>query len=176
MKNHILTATALLVGLYLTPALAQAPGASPSEGATKTQAIQTSDTGWQVICRPTSADRAKLNCTVVFETISTNERVRLAGVEIIKGEKGRVIIVSTPQGVSLKDGIELVLDGGAKTPVPYSSCQGNICFGVIDLKDDMIANFKKAKSVSISYADAQGNKVKIDTSLTGFTQALAKAD
>ena len=163
----------LLSGLVIsTSALAQsAPNAD-----TKTESIQTADTGWQVICRSLATDRQKLTCSLTHEVFSANDRSRLVALEISKSDKGRALLVSTPMGVNLTSGVEVSLDGASPLKGQFSSCQGNGCVSVIELSDANIASFKKSKISAVSFSDLRGAKIKIDVSLAGIVPAFAKMD
>ena len=39
-----------------------------AQSASKTQSIQMTETGWQVICRALGQDRTKLGCSLLHET------------------------------------------------------------------------------------------------------------
>ena len=150
--------------------------AAGSEGASKTQSIQTADTGWQVICRSAAADRSKLGCSIVYETYSANDRVRLASVEIVKGEKSRVMVISAPIGVNLKDGLDVQVDGLKLSQIAFTHCLNNGCFASLDLTDTMVSTLKKGKVLSLAISDMQGAKIKSDISMVGFVPALTKAE
>ncbi len=166
----------LLAGLLLAPINGALAQTTNTAGASRTQSIQTSETGWQVICRPQQADRSKLDCSVVYETFTTNDRMRVAAVEIIKGEKGRTIVVSVPVGVNLKDGIELMVDGGSRQVLSFASCQSNGCFATLDLDAKLVDAVRKGKNISVGFSDGQANKVKVDISLVGFNAAYLKSE
>ena len=147
-----------------------------ADTATKTQNIHTAETGWQVICRATSTDRTKLGCSVLHETFSTQERVRLTSVEVVRVEKNRSLLVSVPLGVSLKEGIEFGIDGQKVSTLLFSHCINTSCFASFDLNDTQINTLKKGKIMDLTFQDIQGNKIKTDIPLGGFAQALAKAE
>ena len=156
--------------------LASAQQSSLGDGASKTQNIQTAETGWQVVCRAANQERTKFGCSIIHETYSAQDRVRLTSVEIVKAEKNRTLIVSVPQGVSLKDGIELGIDGVKQSILTYSHCANNSCFATFDLADSGVTNLKKGKILELTFQDLQGSKIKTDIPLVGFAQALVKAD
>ena len=171
ISMRLLTVIFLFVTL---PSYAQST--APAEGASKTQNIQTAETGWQVVCRFASQERTKLSCSMVYESYSASDRVRIASVEIAKAEKNRVMIVSAPIGVSLKDGMLVEIDNAKFGQLVYSHCQNNGCFASLDLTDAMVTNLKKAKVLSLSFFDLQGSKIKSDISLVGFGPAFDKSD
>ena len=174
MLKFVRSIIAITFVAVVSPAFSQS--ASTGEGASKTQNIQTAETGWQVVCRFATQDRNKLSCSMVFETYSANDRVRIASVEIVKGDKNRIMILSAPIGVSLKEGILVELDGGKFGQLSYSHCQNNGCFASLDLTDAMVANLKKAKTLSLTFQDLQASKIKSDISLVGFGMAFEKSD
>jgi len=161
-----------LAGLSTASAQQSAQG----EGASKTQSIQTAETGWQVVCRAANQDRSKLGCAVIHETYSAQDRARLTSVEIVKNDKNRTMIVSVPQGVSLKDGIELGIDGTKQGVLSYSHCISNSCFATFELTDAVVNMLKKSKSLELTFLDLQASKIKTDIPMSGFVQALGKAD
>lgn len=173
MKFPASTLLALCLMAASGSAMAQQP---VSEGASRSQNIQTAESGWQVICRPQQPERTKLDCSVIFETYTTNDRVRVASVELIRGDKGRTLIIAVPPGVSLKEGIEWMVDGGNRQILNFASCQTNGCFATLDLDAKGLDLLRKAKSVSTGFSDLQGSRVKVDISLAGFALALAKAE
>ena len=147
-----------------------------AQQASKTQSIQMTETGWHVICRAAGQDRAKLGCSLLHETYSQQDRVRVLAVEIVKGDKGRSMIATVPQGVSLKDGIEFGVDGAKQAQLSYSHCVNNNCFAILDLTDAALAVLKKGKVLEMSFQDLQASKIKTDVPLSGFNVALSKAD
>lgn len=172
--NILLSAlTALFFVFSAAPASAQQ--AAP-EVASKTQNIQTAETGWQVVCRAVSQDRTKLGCSLIHETYSAQDRMRLTSVEIVKAEKNRTMVVSVPQGVSLKEGIEFGIDGAKQSGLVYSHCMNNSCFATTELADAAVNALKKGKMMELSFQDLQGSKIKTEVPLIGFAQSLAKAD
>jgi invasion protein IalB len=173
--KHILTLFyAVLVFWGVNSASAQQ--SVQGEGASKTQSIQTAETGWQVVCRASNQDRTKMGCSVIHETYSAQDRSRLTSVEIIKNDKSRTMIVSVPQGVSLKDGIEFGIDGAKQSLLAYSYCMSNSCFATFELSDSVLNTLKKSKALELTFLDLQASKIKTDIPMSGFVQALAKAD
>ena len=131
MNRIFLTLLGVMIASGFGAAFAQQ--SSVGEGASKTQNIQTAETGWQVVCRADNLDRTKLGCSIVHETYSAQDRVRLTSVEIVKAEKNRTLIVSVPQGVSLKEGVEFTIDGAKQSVLAYSYCANNSCFATFEL-------------------------------------------
>jgi invasion protein IalB len=153
-----------------------APAFAQQSSAPQTQNIETGDTGWQVICRNTTQDRTKMNCSVLQETFSVKDRVKLISIEFVRTDKGAAVVVSVPQGVNLKTGIEMAVDNANKITLAYSHCLNNVCIATGDLTSAQTMTLKKGKQIDISFADIQGAKVNTQTKLDGFVQAMGKAD
>ena len=165
----------LALALSLFPVIAQAQAPAPAADG-KSQSIQTADSGWQTICRPSAKDRAKQDCSVIHETFTANDRLRIAAIELVKGEKGRVMVLSAPIGVSLKDGIDITVDGANKQIASFTGCQNSGCFASIEISEKALDVIKKGKALSVSFFDGQGSKVKADIALIGFATAVARAE
>jgi hypothetical protein len=147
-----------------------------AQSASKTQSIQMTETGWQVICRAMGQDRTKLGCSLLHETYSQQDRARVMAIEIVKGDKARSLIVTVPQGVSLKEGVDFAIDGAKQAQLSYSHCANNSCFAVLELTDAMVNTLKKGKLLEMTFQDLQSSRLKTDIPLTGFAVALAKAN
>ncbi len=161
--------------IFITPLLFAVPVMAQSGDGPAQQAVQTIDTGWQVICRPQTADRAKLACSMLYEIASAKDRTRILSIEIVKQEKLRKLVVAAPLGVSLKDGVELVA-GAEKVKLAFSGCQTNGCIASSDLPQKTLDAFKTAKAVSFEFIDATGLKFRSEVSLVGFAPAFAKSE
>jgi invasion protein IalB len=117
-----------------------------------------------------------MNCSVLQETFSVKDRVKLISIEFVRTDKGAAVVVSVPQGVNLKTGIEMAVDNANKITLAYSHCLNNVCIATGDLTSAQTMTLKKGKQIDISFADIQGAKVNTQTKLDGFVQAMGKAD
>jgi invasion protein IalB len=52
----------------------------------------------------------------------------------------------------------------------------NSCFATFELSDSVTNSLKKSKTMELSFLDLQASKIKTDIPMSGFVQALAKAD
>ena len=105
-----------------------------AQNASKTQSIQMTETGWQVICRALGQDRTKLGCSLLHETYSQQDRARVMAIEIVKGDKARSLIVTVPQGVSLKEGIEFAIERGLSVFEPGAQGEHKISRGFLPVR------------------------------------------
>lgn len=163
-----------LRGLMFLGCVSSACAQQPA--APQTQNIETGDTGWQVICRSTAKDRSKIACSVLQETYSMKERIKIVSFEFVKTDKGEAAVITVPQGVNLKSGIEVTLDGSAKMTFAYSHCLNNQCIATSDISSSQLSAFKKGKQIDVAFSDIQGARVNTQIKLDGFAQAMTKAE
>jgi invasion protein IalB len=88
---------------------------------------------------------SKMSCSVVQETFSVNNRAKLLSVEFLKTDKGEAAVILVPQGVNLKAGVDVAVDGSAKMNFAYSHCLNNQCLATADMSAAQLSAFKKAK-------------------------------
>ncbi len=172
MKSTIKYLISAMLIVSANVAIAQQQG----DASKAAQPIQTSDSGWQLICRPMQPERTKLMCAVVHETFAVKDRLRVLAVEIVKNQKITNMIFSTPIGVDIKSGVEVLTDGGNRQQAQFSNCQANTCLASVEVNSKFMDSLQKAKVISVTFADAQGGKVKVDLSSAGLALALAKAE
>ncbi len=171
IKLKILGA-ALFGIISLTGALAQPADVAVS----KPQAVQTVDTGWQSVCRPSSRERNKLACNVAYDVVTSRERSRVLSIEILRQDAIVSLMVWTPLGVSLKSSINIAINGKDTLNAAFQYCQQNGCLARIDLPHKVLDSVRTAKDLSFEYADVQGAKIKTSVSMSGFSLAAAKSD
>lgn len=147
-----------------------------SGGASQSQSLKIADTGWRSICQIVEMEKTRVDCSIVYETFSIEDKLRMLGVEISRKDKSRSLILSTPIGVSLSDGIEISFDGQNNSRIGISGCQPTGCFGMVDLSDNLYTNFKKYKLLNVKYNDLNGNGIKIDISLNNFALISSRSD
>ncbi len=164
-------AVAGIFGVLFGAAPALAQSAEPAR-----TSIQTIDSGWQVICRPRVNDRTKLNCSLLYEIAAASDRSRILSVEILRNDKNSSLVIATPLGVSLKDGLELSYPGADKNRLAFQGCQSNGCLVKQDMTPKMVDGIKASKTLAIEFVDAKGTKLRSELNMAGFVPAFAKAE
>ena len=141
----------------------------PTTSQVQSQSLKIAETGWRNICQVVEGEKPRVDCSIIYETFSVEDRIRMLGVEISRKDKSKSLILSTPVGVSLSEGIEVSFEGQNNSRINITGCQASGCFGSIDLSDNFYSNFKKYKVLNVKYSDLNGNGIKLDISLNGFS-------
>jgi len=147
-----------------------------NSGSIQSQSFKIAETGWKNICQIVEIEKPRVDCSIVHETFSVEEKIRMLGIEISRKDKSRSLILSTPIGVSLSEGIEISFDGQNNSKIIIAGCQATGCFGLVDLSDNLYSNFKKYKIFTVKYNDLNGSGIKIDISLNNFSLISSRSD
>jgi invasion protein IalB len=90
-----------------------------------------------------------------------------------EGELGRITFV-TPLGLSLPQGVRMVINEAEVVQAPYLNCQTSGCVAQSVLSDPAIAAMKAGSVASVTLALMDGQQAAITLSLQGFTAAWAR--
>lgn len=156
----LLAGVAALLASFSVPASAQ----SPMGGWTKLCDEQKDEQGANVsICNTMN--------TVISSTGQPLTKVNL--VEIKQGNKSEKRIgVEVPTGRFLPDGVKIKIDNDPEKIIPYTICNGPTCMASDVLTDDILAQLKKAKSLTVTSVNLQGSPNPLKVSLSDFTKVF----
>ena len=90
-----------------------------------------------------------------------------------EGELGRITFV-TPLGLSLPQGVRLVIDAAEVVQAPYMNCQTSGCVAQAVLSDPAIAAMTASGAASVTLALMDGQQAAITLSLQGFAAAWTR--
>lgn len=193
-----LVALSLIAALAALPVASQQAGTETAPAATATE-TETGDTPAAPARRMKTEDeatvgeaygRAEGDWVVVCEkTLSGEDPCRMGqllrdatGNPVIEVEVSRfqgenapeaVMVINTPIGTILTEGVTLVIDSSKPAKVPYFYCDGQVCVSRVNLRDTDVGAFKRGNvaKVSIVPVQAPANIVTVEMSLKGFTTA-----
>jgi invasion protein IalB len=156
--------TALLTLLALAPN-AYAQQASPGAGS----AEQFQD--WEVACPPQGSQGA---CTM-NQLITNPEdgqplmRVIVGYPPELEGRPAMTFLV--PLGVRLPPGLQLSVGSGEPAQFPYQVCLEQSCRADLPLESSLLQALRSGSSATLSLIGPRGNRVDLNISLMGFTDA-----
>ncbi|MEO0635542.1 MAG: invasion associated locus B family protein [Pseudomonadota bacterium] len=156
MALRKLLATALAASAFVSvPAFAQ----------------QATPQGWFKTCNKNADTEI---CTVQqLRRASTGQLVTGVALILIDGpQDGQLLQVSVPSGRSIQPGIDLQIDGGAATKLPYVVCVPDRCVAEMRLTNEMIASFKRGGELRLTSTNFQRQPNPVPVTLTGFTAAF----
>ncbi len=87
----------------------------------------------------------------------------------------RLIIISVPLGVFLPPGVMMRVDGAQEQQAPFQSCSAAGCHAAFPLTEENVELLRKGKQLLVTVLDSRRQPVAVPTSLSGFSDAIAKA-
>lgn len=150
----------LLLGLALSPLQA-----APEEGKTFND--------WEIGCdkKPDSEEKICHLQQLISEKES-NKPILMVAAGYLPGREAPTIIITLPLGVLLPPGLTLQVDDNDAIAFPFEVCDPVGCRAGVELKDDLLKQFKSGKKAQLTFASIQRKPVGLPISLTGFTAGL----
>ena len=190
LKNFALVAGALaLLATLAAPVSAQQPAKPPAKPATPAPAPapaapampaptlvqlkpEPSQQEWLKVCGEDQAAKKKVCYTTRDFVSDENQPVIAVAIYDVQGEPQKVVRFLMPLGLLIQTGIRFAADQGASQPGRYAICFPNGCFAEGAVKDDTIAAFKKANSLSVNVQNQFGQEVSFQVPMAGFAKAF----
>jgi hypothetical protein len=154
-----------------TPAPAPAAPAMPAPTLVQLKA-EPSQQDWLKVCGEDQAAKKKVCYTTRDFVSDENQPVIAVAVYDVQGEQQKVVRFLMPLGLLIQTGIRFAADQGASQPGRYAICFPNGCFAEGTVKDDTIAAFKKANSLSVNVQNQFGQEVSFQVPMAGFGKAF----
>jgi invasion protein IalB len=161
---------AVLTALSLSFAL---PGASlAQEAAPPEQNIAAQETPWQVNCTPT-AEGAEVACSMVKSlTVNQGQQV-MAQAAVVAGDP-TVLRLLVPHGMSLPEGLTLLVDGAAIATVAFRTSLPGGVIAATDLTPDLEGALRAGGRLQIEGVQNNGAMLRLEMSLAGFSASADK--
>ncbi|APE30793.1 Invasion protein B-like protein [Halomonas aestuarii] len=171
MSNRLtrrLRLTALLSLLAFAPMAFAQQSTSGAAGA-NVQTEQFRD--WQVLCPPEGRQGA---CTMSHLVTNPDSNDPLMRVIVgyppeLNGRPAMTFLL--PLGVRLAAGLQLSVGGGEPTQFPYQVCMQQGCRADLPVPPSLLRDLRSGSSATLSLVDPRGNRMDLDISLMGFTDA-----
>lgn len=84
------------------------------------------------------------------------------------------LVFLLPLGVHLAPGMQLSVDGGEPIPFPYQVCQQQSCRGDLPVKPELMRQLRAGSTATLSIIGPRGERMDLDISLMGFTDATQR--
>jgi invasion protein IalB len=130
---------------------------------------------WRVDCTEPDGKSAK-SCTLRFALVNTESKRVVFSWTVARKDKqsaANKVIVRTPTGVLLPDGVSIAFAGTEPVKVSYLTCGPNACFAEFDFSDQWVKAFAGKPSVSVSYKAVNGTPLRHEIDLKDFAAGLA---
>jgi len=158
-----------LLSLMAVASQSIAQQASPGSAGANIEAEQFQD--WEVICPPSPSQGV---CTMSQLVNNPNSNDPLMRVIVgyppeLEGRPAMTFLV--PLGVRLAPGLQLSVGGGEPVQFPYQVCMEQSCRADLPLDPALLQALRTGSSATLSLIGPRGNRMDLDISLMGFTNA-----
>jgi invasion protein IalB/predicted esterase len=124
---------------------------------------------WQKLCFD-SSDGTSICRTTKSGTDDDNQVV--VRVDLIQRADGPARLqLFLPQGANLQRGVNVTVDQGRPTQVPFTWCLTNICIAADAVKSGLIAELESGKNLKLELTDLSSSTVALTLSLDQFAAA-----
>lgn len=133
---------------------------------------------WKLNCvnEPAGADGtpAERICFIHHQVRrEADQRIVLSvGVRYLGPERKPFLIMHLPPMSSPSHGVIFAVDDGNVMQAAIQGCNEDICLVLAELPPEVIEQFKAGRKLILGF-EAEGQKVRVDVPLTGFTKAMA---
>jgi invasion protein IalB len=126
---------------------------------------------WVLLCPKDK--KAGGNCALFQSLADAKSKKRVFGQTLSYGPKGNlVLLVRSPAGVALQQGLTVGIDGGKTYRAPFQTCAGGVCQTLIVLTDEMLGEMRKAKQATLKVVALNGQAVQAASPLNGIAAGL----
>jgi invasion protein IalB len=124
---------------------------------------------WTKVCPKGQEANAKTVCLTGRDgVVETGIPVVAAVLIEPEGEPRKTLRVTLPLGMALQPGTRVVIDEGQPMTAPYVICAGNGCMADYEASNELIANMKKGKGISIQGVNGAGQVISLVLPLDNF--------
>lgn len=126
---------------------------------------------WEVVC---PSDSSQGNCTmnqVISNADSSQPLMRVVVAYPPQLEGSPAMTFLTPLGVRLAPGLQLSAGSTQPAKFPYQVCLEQGCRADLPLEPAMFQALRSGSSATLSLVGPRGNRMDLDISLMGFTDA-----
>jgi invasion protein IalB len=131
--------------------------------------------GWRKLCFE-SSDGTTI-CRITSTGTEDLDQVQVvARVDLIQRADGPARLqLFVPQGADLQRGVNVAVDQGQPTKIPFTWCLSNICIAAAPVEKSLIAELESGKTLKLELTDLASSAVALTLSLDQFAAARSGA-
>jgi len=172
LRKTALAALALpmVTGASFVAASLMAPQMATAQTASGEAPAQTAP-NWATAC--SSKDRlTQLSCAMEQRVVLRQTGQALSNIVIQFPPAGEpVVSVRVPLGLSLPDGMTLLIDDAEQAKLPITTCEANGCFVRTPLTEALLGAMRKGSNLVMLVKNNRNAEVRIPFTLAGFSAA-----
>ncbi|WP_275287852.1 invasion associated locus B family protein [Halomonas elongata] len=128
---------------------------------------------WQVIC-PQDASQGPCTMNQVITNTENDQPMMRVVIANPPQADSPVMTFLLPLGVRLAPGLQLSVDNGEPVQFPYQVCQQQGCRADVPLQSSLLQSLRGGTSATLSLIAPDGQRMDLNISLMGFTDAMAQ--
>ncbi|MGM0824381.1 MAG: invasion associated locus B family protein [Pseudomonadota bacterium] len=169
---HYLTKTLCMMGLLSILMFSpnafsqQQPGAASGDNVT-TESFQ----DWEVRCQRNGEGPSPCAMAQLITQPDSDQPLMQVMLDYPPQAEGPVMSFFVPLGVRLAPGLQMSVDGGEPIQFPYQVCQEQGCRADVPIESSVLQQLRSGTTATLSMFGPQGDRMDLDISLTGFTDA-----
>lgn len=142
--------------------------ALPGEAATR---VQKTFGGWQVNCA--EQDNGKKACSLQYALVTQKDKRPVFTWMIVRGKEGEPnkVLLRTPTGVLLADGVNVGIEGAESVKINYLTCGPQACVAEFDLTDQWLKTLSSYPKAIVNYKAVNQQVIKHEIDLKQFGDA-----
>jgi invasion protein IalB len=160
------------LAFLLLAALASAAAGQQAEEPAADRSIGAAETPWQVSCTP-APETETMECSMVKSLTIGEAGATVAQAAVVAGTPPSLRLLA-PHGMSLKDGLRILVDGGELATAPYVTSLPGGAIAVIDLDPALERARGAGRLLRIEGVQNNGSPLAFEMSLSGFAAGLGK--
>lgn len=127
---------------------------------------------WSLVCRKWSGDERR--CVLFIAVADPDRKQVLLTFSVARTPQGMpVLIVDTPAGVSVDQGVMVMAGATEGIKLPIQSCVAQRCRAIAELTPELQAALEKADVTSVTYVKADNQQSTYDLPTRGFKDGIA---
>lgn len=144
----------------------QQPGTASGDNVT-TESFQ----DWEVRCQRNAEGPSPCAMAQLVTQPDSDEPLMQVMLDYPPQAEGPVMSFFVPLGVRLAPGLQMSVDGGEPIQFPYQVCQEQGCRADVPIESSVLQQLRSGTTATLSMFGPQGDRMDLDISLTGFTDA-----
>lgn len=134
--------------------------------------VQKTFGGWQVDCN--EQDNGKKACALQYALVAKKDNRPVFSWMIVRGKEGEPnkVLLRTPTGVLLTEGVNVGIEGAESVKINYLTCGPQACVAEFDLTEQWQKTLSSYPKAIIAYKAVNQAPIKHEIDLKQFSDAL----
>lgn len=126
---------------------------------------------WKVLC--VERDEGGKRCRMTQALVQRDSRRQIFRWVVTVDQEGEMVnVLSAPLGVSLRSGVELLVEGNEPVSVPYEVCGRRWCQARLPMSPQISDPMATGMPVQVTYVNPRGQQLRMEVTVRGYRDAF----